>query len=518
MKIINNFDLDLSDLPALTETRRFSIAGSSGAEFTLEIKNEDSYYYNFTTQLFQVAKTGLDSKVENGAFKGSIKFPTVSDDDQYDIYLFAKGDTKHIDYRGVRFADGSIDINSSRGSNSLMIQKVIYQYTDITLTLAAYAPTAAFTISSLVNDTFTLSRGKGKNKVPFTISCTSASGESFTIANQPTPDDIIAFVTPTVGSAPEKLPGENEYPAVSNTDTVNGAVTSGTTVTMDSAVASKMKVGDRVTGNAALNATTATVVSLDSTNDFTLSEAIAIADGITLSFSNRMNYQWPLNNIYGIEENMTVVPSTNITSGSRVNKYRDSITIYEGTDAEQIIVKNEAPATDTKNQTPTIVKGLVTAQLGNVVFNKQQAFALAGDAIKIGGYGEKRILEISGYEIKFTDLAIALTPITTTTTAASHSSTSVVLAARDGILNGTSTVSGIGIDPSAAAPTVNSGASAAGAGTVVLSAAQTLENGITLTFPGAGKVATITGNIEIIKAGTADATIRFDVERLMTSA
>jgi hypothetical protein len=181
-----------------------------------------------------------------------------------------------------------------------------------------------------------------------------------------------------------------------------------------------------------------------------------------------MNYQWPLNNIYGIEENMTVVPSTNITSGSRVNKYRDSITIYEGTDAEQIIVKNEAPATDTKNQTPTIVKGLVTVQLGNVVFNKQQAFALAGDAIKSRRLWKKSILEISGYEIKFTDLAIALTPITTTTTAASYSSTSVVLAARDGILNGTSTVSGIGIDPSAAAPTVNSGASAAGAGTVVL--------------------------------------------------
>ena len=93
-----------------------------------------------------------------------------------------------------------------------------------------------------------------------------------------------------------------------------------------------------------------------------------------------------------------------------------------------------------------------------------------------------------------------------------------MLAARDGILNTVSTVSGIGINPNAAAPTVNSGASAAGAGTVVLSAAQTLENGITLTFPGAGKVATITGFIKVIKAGTADATLRFDVEKLLTSA
>ena len=92
------------------------------------------------------------------------------------------------------------------------------------------------------------------------------------------------------------------------------------------------------------------------------------------------------------------------------------------------------------------------------------------------------------------------------------------MAARDGILNTVSTVSGIGIDPSATAPTVNSGASATGAGTIVLSAAQTLENGITLTFPGAGKVATITGNVEVLKAGSAGAVIYFDMEKLLTSA
>ena len=109
-----------------------------------------------------------------------------------------------------------------------------------------------------------------------------------------------------------------------------------------------------------------------------------------------------------------------------------------------------------------------------------------------------------------------LTEVTTTTTAAS--STSVALTAIDGILNGTSTVSGIGIDPSVANPTVNSGANGTGSGTVVLSAAQTLEDGITLTFSGAGKVATITGNIEVLKTGTANQTIKFDLDKLLASA
>jgi hypothetical protein len=43
-----------------------------------------------------------------------------------------------------------------------------------------------------------------------------------------------------------------------------------------------------------------------------------------------------------------------------------------------------------------------------------------------------------------------------------------------------------------------------------------LENGITLTIENTGRVATITGNIEIIKAGTASQILRFDLEKLLS--
>ena len=231
-----------------------------------------------------------------------------------------------------------------------------------------------------------------------------------------------------------------------------------------------------------------------------------------------MNYQWPLDNIDKISSGMIVLAGGNVTANTRVAKYEDAITIFEDTENEEIIIRNEAPATNTKAQTPTVTKGLVTTQPGNVVFDKQQVLVLAGDTLKVGGYGTSQILKAYGYEIKFSDLAIALAPVTTTTTAASSSSTSVALTARDGILNGTSTVSGIGINAAAVGPTVSSGANATGAGTVVLSAAQTLESGVTLTFPGAGKVATITGNIEVVKAGTGSPTLRFDIDKLLTSA
>ena len=114
---------------------------------------------------------------------------------------------------------------------------------------------------------------------------------------------------------------------------------------------------------------------------------------------------------------------------------------------------------------------------------------------------------------------MTLTPITTTTTAASAggSSTSVVVASRTGILDAVSTVSGIGINPALANPTVASGAGAVtGAGTIVLDAVQSLESGATLTFAGAGQTATITGDIQVLKAGTANQTLRFDINKLLS--
>lgn len=516
-KTIQGINLDLSDLPAAGENRTITITGDDNAEFILEIKNEDNHYYNFTTNSFSAIKTNLQGVITGGGYKNNIKFPTVTDDDQYDITLSAKAGSKHATYSEVRFPDGTLDINSSTGSNSLVLNKVIYQYTILTLTISNYSPNGTVSLTN-TSDTLTVARGKSKAKTAFTISCSSASTESFRIIKQPTINDILSFLTLEVGSAPELLPGENQYPAVSDTDTVNGDVTSGTTVTMDTAVASKVKVGDRVTGNAALNVITATVTALTGTYTFTLSEAVAIADGITLSFSNQKNYQWPVDNVNKVTPGMIVVPGTNVTANTTVSKYEDITTIFPDTVDEKKIIKNEAPAINTKGLKPTVSKGLVTVQAGNLVFNNQQALALAGDTLKVGGYGITQFLNVDGYQIKLTDLKIALTPITTTTTSASSASTSVALTARDGILNTVSTVSGIGINAALAAPTVNSGANATGAGTVVLSAAQTLEDGITLTFSGAGKVATITGNIEIVKAGTANATLRFDVEKLIANS
>ena len=79
------------------------------------------------------------------------------------------------------------------------------------------------------------------------------------------------------------------------------------------------------------------------------------------------------------------------------------------------------------------------------------------------------------------------------------------------------TVRGIGIDASAANPTVVSKSVATGSANVVVSAAQTLESGQTIFFDGASNVVTITGTLEIEKMAISDTVLYFDVERFLTA-
>jgi hypothetical protein len=521
-KVIRSFDLDLSDLTYASETKYFTISGDNGAQFILEIKS-GSNFYNFTTNTFQAAASRLEKTIASGSYKGSITFPTVVADGQYDIYLYAVPGTTHAAYREVRFGDGSLDINDSSGSNSLMLQKVIYQYATIDLTISGYSPN--FAISG-VNTPAIISTGRGKSSVrtPFSYVFTAglASGYAVRVLKQPASSDVLAFIPPDIGAAPVTLPGENIYPAITATALVNGAIIAPSPPTMNIILDTNVgtiKVGDRVTTTSphGLNDSIFTVTATNGTTTATLSPQLALADNLPLSFSNQMNYSWPVTNFADkIKAGMIVLyDGVNVTAGTVVGDYEDTITIFENTEKKQVIVKNKIQAVDTKAQKPTIVKGLVTVQPGNITFNKQQVLALAGNTLKVGGYGESEILRVYGWDVRFTDLKVTLTAPTTTTTLATTTPT-ITVANTEGVINGVSRVKGIGINPALQNPLITGGGGATGPGTWTANAAQTLENGITLTIENTGKIATITGNIEILKAGTASQTLRFDLEKLLS--
>jgi len=352
--------------------------------------------------------------------------------------------------------------------------------------------------------------------------------------------------------------------AATTTGTVNGAIADGDKIVLDEEAATVMAVGDQVTGCAACGSniavvkiinpdgdngnefqvenvdgtefatvweddqvltfsskvnrshTTVTVVETSGTaTDFTMSQAIKFRDDQPLTFTPRANYQWPLSDIVGIQSNMIVVPGTNVTANTVVSDYENTTTIFEGTENETTIVQDTVNSVNTLGA-PTITNGVITAQTGNVVFNQQQALLFAGDSIDIGAYGEVNISNLSGYDLRVTNLAINLTPIKTTTTAAVSNSATIPVTSVNGILPNTSTISGIGIDASKADPLITARSATSGGGNLTASAAQTLESGQEFTFPGAGQEAIITGDIEILKAGTSSLTIYFDVEKLLT--
>ena len=596
-ELLTGLKIDYSDIPQDGGTKTFIVQGTSNAVFSLEVKASNGYYYNFTTNQFQVAKYRLDKiQINGGAYQGIITFPEVSSDDQYDIYFWAETNTKHSKYYQVRFEDGSVDLNRSKGSNSLLIQKVLYQYIDHDLTLSPYS--AGGTISgSVTSDTISVSASTSKTFIPFEMKVTATSANVYTITTQPTAKDFIAFTTPTV-SSPVQLPGENIYPtaraaftgddvngavtsgsvvrmdntdlsaviavgdkitATTATDTVDGAVSSSNRIVMDSNVAAKMAVGDQVTGAGIADTAIVTVTHLnpdsDNAKELQVSEAVSISDGVTLTFSSKVNrdlttvtvvetegtatdftmsqaiqfrdnqplvftpqknYQWQMSTVHDLKPGMIAAPDGTSEENTVISEYKDIVKLYENTDEEISIVKFKEKAVKSSKK-PTITKGRVTDQDGTIVFNKQQKLALTDVTMKIGGYGQDMIFFVSGYKVKFRNLKIELNEITTTTTSSTigSSSTSVAVAARTGILNDISIVSGIGIDGSSGLPFVDSGAGATSAGTLVLSAAQELESGITLTFTGSGNIATITGEIQILSAPPSDFTLRFDIDRVL---
>ena len=522
-KVIRNLDLNLSDLPYAGEVRQFTISGDTGAQFILEIKS-GSNFYNFTTNTFQAAASRLEKTIAGGSYKSSITFPTVATDGQYDIYLYAVPGTIHTTYYESRFGDGSLDVNGSSGSNSLMMQKVIYQYATIDLTISGYSPNSTISGENK-NAVISTSRGKSKAKTPFSyvFTANSVSGYAVRVLKQPSSSDVLAFIEPVVGAAPVTLPGENIYPDITATALVNGAIDPPPGPTMNIVLDTNVgtiKVGDRVTTTTSphgLNNSIFTVTATNGTTTATLSPQLGLANNLPLSFSNQMNYSWPVT-IFAdkIKTGMIVAPNTNVTAGTVVGDYEDTITIFEDTEKEQVIVKNKIKAVDTKAQKPTIVKGLITVQPGDITFNKQQVLALAGNTLKVGGYGENEILRVFGWDIRFTDLKVTLTAPTTTTSGVVTGNAIIGVNNVEGVINNVSRVGGIGINPALQNPLITGGGGTTGVGNWTVNGLQTLENGITLTVENTGKIATITGNIEILKAGTASQTLRFDLEKFLS--
>ena len=525
---IKSFNLDTANIKASGEKRKFTVTGDG--TFSLMIKNESNNYYNFTTNKFQTANTRLANKKIKNTYRGNISFPAaptttdvvngavtsgvkvvmdnnvatkmevgdrvtgnsalnaanvtvaaldpdgdnakefsmseaiaIADDavliftgsDQYDVFVFAENGTKQANYNEVRFDDNSIDINSSTGSDSLLLRKVIYQTLDIRLTFSGgisdgSTPTGFSGFSNSNQTIISAQIGSTTGKIPFSFEIEGGSTHSFKVDRNPTMSDVFIKSTRTIGS----------FVAIEGEDV------SGSTY-----------------------------------------------------------YRWSIDNVDGLTTGM-IPHGTNITAGSIVSSYEEVVTSLAGSELEQRITSVRKEAIE-KTGAPTITrdagtKAVTTVQTGNIVFNKQQAAALDSDEISIVGFGQAGIKSLTGWDIELTDMITTLTKPTSLVSSSTVSSTTVVVANADGIMDDITTVSGINIDSSVAEPTVTTIGSYSGStATLTLSSAQSLEAGETLTFNGAARKITISGNLRVISAGSSpahwDGILGFDLEKFITA-
>ena len=533
-KIIENIVLDTSDISISKITSLpFKVIGDNGAVFSLQVKDIDNNkYYDFTSSSF-VSKEKMLSRQEirGVSFSGAIKFPVLSAATKYEIYLLADytSGTKHIDYAETRDSENNIDVNASKGSNSLMLYKEIYQTADQVLTITPISVNSDTNFSSvtMASSTSTINFGGSLNKAAFEVKVTQANGKAVSIDRQPTAEafaaraattldaEVASYTADYVGTTSHYWLKEDNTTVATprSTDTVDGAVSTNKIV-MDNNVASKMKVGDRVTGTGIATTAELTVLALnpdgDNVKEFSVSAAVEIDDGTTLSFTPPHYFRYnsvsdildiPIGAqlIGGDADGITALTNTSGVIATRV------------TTIEPIISKAK-----TRDNTTKIA---AVAATGNITFNKKLPEDVEGEDFFFYGYGTGNIKTICGWDIEISNVKAELTTVTTTTTGSTSSSTSVNVTSGHGVMDDVTVVSSPNMNRAVANPTVTNIASydvsSAATATLTLSSAQTFESGETLTFSGAGQIVTITGDIFVRKAGVTN-TIFLNIDNFLT--
>jgi hypothetical protein len=270
------------------------------------------------------------------------------------------------------------------------------------------------------------------------------------------------------------------------TDTVDGAVSSSTAVTLDTSyITTGIAVGDFVYGSGVTSGTTVAAVNVGSdVKDITLSAAMSISDEVTLTF---------------VTASRTVVVDdvTGIIVGMSIHEASGTNFHLTGTPRVASI--------DTINKT--------------LALSTSQAFA-DGITLYFRAYGLKTIKAAIGLELSFSGVDITPTTLTTTVRATVSASTSVTLNATNGIGGGNFiSYKGLGVS-NASANAITSVTpdpdGTDGDGVMVVQLAQTLAKDAVLTFIDIYKIINFAGSISIKKYPTANRTIYLDLDKIIT--
>tara|TARA_R100001463_G_scaffold60184_4_gene112634 strand:+ start:2165 stop:3949 length:1785 start_codon:yes stop_codon:yes gene_type:complete len=548
-KTINNIIIDTKDVNYLGDSKAFTINGDEGAVFSLEIYDNSNNYYNFTTKSWSASKSGLNKiSLINGTYKSQINFDPIGAGSlkTYTINLIAETvnniKTSHVSFIEARFLDDTIDINNCEGSNSNILQKIIYQDVKKNLYLSCVAPSLYTTSIGVVNGAksgakIVIDQDATDQKiinVGDKVTGTGIAGSTHTLVRLINPDgdnvneiEVDKVVTVSDGVNLTFTPGFNGV-TPHFTDSTSGRHE----IEISSSGYTKASFSITCT---ALSGRTFAVKATPTIDDLCAittvnfeSAALAIVDENTSSDS--VFFRWPVDNIARLSEGM-FLDSARTGTGLNTTHPAASISSYLTTQTKTEVVNNEyykdikeitipnvsLAGVDTYGNDITAMDrtGVVTAQKGNIIFNKQQKDALKSDTnVRIFGYGAEKIKELTGVDVSISNIVVTPTQVSTTTATTTSASQTIRLTEVANV-SPLSQIRGIGIDPTVASPTIKNKTAQSGEADIVVSSAQTIENGQTLFFDTASNIITITGEIEVTNMGISDTTLYFDLEKFL---
>ncbi len=268
IKTINSVKIDQSDMSATAHSRLLKILGDVGASFIANVikinGNGKESYYNFKTRAFTdefVSVNALQQTMSSNNFSIPIVFPADASGEVYSIIVIPSKNTV------LKNGGGVINKKITQvGQTTLEIE--VDEGSEITSALAnKYTANPPDTTVSSVGSSVQIA----STNVPIAWTLTNAASDThgfgFMLPDRPTSNQ---FIIP------------DSYWFTEQTQTVNGTISSSTTLVLDSVV--NLIVGMTLSHTNSGSISGAPVIAAINGNTLTLSVAQSLSDGVTLGF------------------------------------------------------------------------------------------------------------------------------------------------------------------------------------------------------------------------------------------
>lgn len=560
-KQISGFTLDTHDIAFGGETRNFTVAGTKGAFFSLEvIDNADGDTYDFSSRTFTTAPSKLNKIELSGTYSGYIVFPSTNSNN-YTVNLVAETieniKTLHQPIVEFRNEDGSLNLNKTTGSTSSILQKTIESPASSNFKISCVAPSmyvagvvqrvngAVSSSNRVVFDTALAGNQtpSGNIKPGDLITGTGVAVADWQLLSKVNPDndnareiellyaqsisnDVDLTFTPAFN-------GVTPHEGNSDTGSDLSIVSKGSSFTNTFHVLVAAPLGrlisvlktptesDVCCRTSVVLTSTPLAIAGEDTSGATLYYGFTTTAGEGVARLSTGMILDPSRAASTIEGSFIAPYVETETIQTIVNEGYNTITTTNTTRTEKV------PGVQTIADPSTIwSNGVTRAQQGNIVFSKQQIEDLSGETVNMYAYGVDQISRMQegmtfslgsvalGENSNF-DIDAREKPTTLTTSGASSSSTTVAVTDCESAAVGFQ-ISGINVNPAVANPTIISKSKRSGAGNVVLSAAQSFESGQEINVLGGYKAISIRGSITVKNFPVGgDVELLFDLERFL---